>query len=353
VAKLPEALTSIATWHTCEIDNRVKPLPALLNIFGSGSYHVERFISAEFESLLKRLLSEERFDVIIFESLFMMPYFDVVRNNSKALLVLRQYNVEHRIWQTLAAGSRNPVKKWYFGLLARRLKNYEQQQLSKPDALTTITQHDLDMLRQIGGSKPMASFPLGIELSQMQTHHAATEIPSVFHIGSMEWMPNQEAMQWFIGTVWPAVTAKHPQLRCYIAGRNMPASFKQLETNRLRIVGEVEDAAQFMQEKQIMAVPLFSGSGIRVKILEAMAMGKAIVTTTLGAQGIECEHGTHLMIADNSQDFIKCIDLLVTNPQLASELGRNARELIIRKYDNTKVIAGMLSFYQTHLTEST
>jgi glycosyltransferase involved in cell wall biosynthesis len=345
--ELPEQLSSIGQWHATDIDTRVKLIPALRNLFSSGSYNVERFVSKEFEQLLLDLLKKDTYDVVIFESLFTMPYIDVVRNNSKALLVLRQHNVEHMIWQALADGERNPFKKWYLQLLTRRLRVFEKEQLNKADAITTVTENDAQVFREMGCTKPIGVFPLGIHIMQDHVAQAAPEIPSIFHIGSMEWLPNREAVMWFIKQVWNEASVKHPDLNLYIAGRGMPESFKKIEASNLHMIGEVEDAAEFMQQKQIMIVPLFSGSGIRVKILEAMAMGKAIISTTLGAQGIECENGKHLIIADNNQEFIKAIDLLVGNPQLAAELGNNARQLISYKYDNTKVIAGVLHFYHT------
>jgi glycosyltransferase involved in cell wall biosynthesis len=349
VAALPDELKNIAGWHTVDIDNRVKLMPALLNLFSMRSYNIERFISAEFEQILRDLLSKQTFDVIIFESLFVAPYIDLVRSNSSALLVLRQHNVEHMIWQTLAEAERNPVKKWYLKLLAKRLLKFEQQQLNKVDAITTVTEDDAAVFRAMGCEKPIGSFPLGITIAKSNKPHAAPEIPSVFHIGSMEWLPNQEAVRWFIEEVWGEVLMRHPDLNFYVAGRGMPESFKKFEADNIHMIGEVDDAAEFMQQKQIMIVPLFSGSGIRVKILEAMAQGKAIISTTLGAQGIAYQQGKHLLIADNNQEFIKAIDLLVMNRQLATELGSNARQLINEKYDNTKVIAGVLSFYNTYI----
>jgi glycosyltransferase involved in cell wall biosynthesis len=349
---LPPELTGIATWHTVPVDNRVKIIPAAINLFSSSSYHVERFISADVEQMLENILLHQQFDVIIFESLFTMPYIDIVRSHSNALIVLRQYNVEHRIWKLLAGGAHNPLKKWYLQLLARRLQVFEREQLNKADLITTVTEADAEALREMGCTRQVISFPLGIFIKPGSAATAAPEIPSLFHIGSMEWLPNKEAMRWFIDEVWQEVAKRHPDLQLYIAGRGMPESFRQLDSPNLHVLGEVADAETFMQQKQIMVVPLFSGSGIRIKILEAMALGKTIITTRLGAQGIDCENGKHLLLADNNQEFIKAIDLLVTNPQLAADLGANARQLILEKYDNTKVIADVLSFYQTY-TERT
>jgi glycosyltransferase involved in cell wall biosynthesis len=342
---LPIAVKETADWRTCYIDNRVKPIPAFLNLFTGKSYHIERFISKDFEQLLVGLLREKSFDVIIFESLFTTPYIDIVRSHSKALLVLRQHNVEYRIWETLAAKEQNPLKKIYLGLLTRRLRKYESANLNACDAVTTVTENDKDVFHGMGCIRPIYVSPAGIDISRLHVNHSALEVPSVFHIGSMEWMPNRDAMNWFIRKVWQPVSEKYPDLRLYLAGRGMPASFKQLHIPNIIVEGEVEDAIAFMQSRQIMIVPLFAGSGIRVKILEGMALGKTIISTSLGAQGIACENGKHLLIADTAGEFITAIDKLMGNPQLASDLGVNARKLIDEQYDNTKVVTRLLGFY--------
>lgn len=344
--QLPADVKKLADWRTVFVDNRVKPAAALANLFSARSYNVERFISPAYERLLRDILKEKTFDVIVFESIYAAPYLETVRRHSKALLVLRQHNVEHKIWETLTQETGNPIKKWYLGLLTQRLKKFEIAQLNRFDALTTVTENDLEDFREMGCAKPMLSAPVGMDFGRLAPDHSQLEVPSVFHLGSMEWMPNQEAVRWFIDEVWTQVSAKYPRLKFYVAGRGMPESFKQLQAPHVDMIGEVEDAVRFMQSKQIMIVPLFAGSGIRVKILEGMALGKTIVSTDLGAQGIACVDGEHLLIANTAAEFAEAIDKLVANPQLAEQLGSNARQLADTVYDNRKVIGRVLDFYQ-------
>jgi len=344
--ELPDELKNLADWRFSYIDNKVKPLDAFINLFSNKSYNIERFVSDDFKKQLNELLHEKQFDVIVFESLFVAPYIDVVTNNSNALLVLRQHNVEHKIWETLAQEEPNPIKKIYLNLLASRLKKFETTQLNKFDALTTVTQNDANYFKQMGCNQPVFSSPTGIDISRLKVDDSTLEIPSVFHIGSMEWMPNQQAVMWFIKNVWNRILVKYPSLKLVIAGRGMTDSFKQQNFQNVEMKGEVDDAVKFIQSKQIMIVPLFAGSGIRVKILEGMAMGKAIVSTSLGAQGIEAENGKHLLIANTAEEFTEAIFSLVSNAKFADELGRNARKLVESTYDNTKVIDRLLKFYE-------
>lgn len=344
--QLPPELSEVAEWHTVDIDNRVKAGGAFVNLFTTQSYHVERFISKAFESELEQLLQKKQFDVIIFESLFTTPYVDVIRKYSKALLVLRHHNVEHQIWESLALQTRNPLKKWYVSLLAKRLKKFEIKQLNVVDVSTCVTQQDAETFRRLGCTIPIHVIPASIDSRLLEMSIAPSGAPSLFHIGSMEWEPNIHAMRWFIDEVWNRLSVQFPNLQFHIAGRGMSDEFKQLASKNLVIEGEVDDAVSFMQSKQIMVVPLFSGSGIRVKILEGMALGKAIVATSLGAQGIACEHGKNILIANTADEFCQCIGQLLNNPLLCETLGNEARKLVAEKYSNTKITADVLTFYR-------
>lgn len=347
VAQLPASFTRLGSLHTAYVDNRVKPLSAFLNLFTSKSYHVERFISADFRQVLINVLKHQTVDLIIADGLFMAPYVDVIRQHSKAPLWLRQHNVEYRIWETLAGQTTNPVKKWYISLLARRLKKFEQQAINTFDAVVTLTTDDEAALRALGCNKPMLVAPVGMtftpSVSQIQP-----QAFTVFHLGAMDWLPNQQAMEWFVKEVWPLVIKAVPQAIFYMAGKSMPEGFKQFQSKSIKVVGEVDDAAVFMLGKQIMIVPLFAGSGIRVKILEGMSLGKAIVSTTLGVQGIQAANGTHLLVADDVNSFAKAIIQLLTNTTEAESMGKKAQQLAFEVYDNGKVTDKLLKFYNTH-----
>jgi glycosyltransferase involved in cell wall biosynthesis len=346
VETLPEELTSMAHLYAVKVDNRVKAIPAFFNLFSRKSYNVQRFISRDFEQMLDELLGKNTFDVIICESLFMAPYINTIRRRSNALLVLRQHNVEHMIWETLAQGEANPIKKWYLNLLAKRLRNYEQKTLPAFDVLTVVTENDKQVFTQMGYTNPIHVGPLGIAVTKQHQ----TPVPqSLFHIGSMEWEPNKEAIVWFVKNVWPRIHKQYPQASLHLAGRKLTSQFELSYSAGVIVAGEVPDALQFMADHQIMIVPLFSGSGIRVKIIEGMAAGKAVIATSLGAQGIKYEHGKNILIADTADEFCQCIGQLLNNPLLCNTIGNEAQKLINSEYGITKVINEMLNFYRIQI----
>ncbi|MDQ3047905.1 MAG: glycosyltransferase, partial [Bacteroidota bacterium] len=250
------------------IDTSIKPVDAFLNLFSSSSYNIIRFYSREFEKELIQILRAGAFDIIHLETLWVAPYVEVIRQNSKARIVLRSQNVEYAIWERLAEASSNPIKKVYLKLLAKRLKNYENGMLNRYDGIATITVRDAETMKNDGCLKPIIHIPFGIDLAKYQVNAAEAEFPSVFHIGAMDWMPNADGIRWFLDEVWPEVLKSHPDVYLYLAGRNMPEWLMNLNMKNVKVAGEVADAQKFINSKSVMIVPLTSGGGMRVKIIE-------------------------------------------------------------------------------------
>ncbi|MBK6966573.1 MAG: glycosyltransferase [Bacteroidales bacterium] len=345
---VPEEYRKRTGFQTVYIDLSVKPWPAFLNLFTGKSYHVERFISLEFSSALTTILKTEKFDIIQFETLFTSPDLHVIRSLSDARIVLRAHNIEHLIWQRSAAGCRNPLKKLYLRHLARTLKRYELKTINEVDGIVAITEKDAAFFRQAAPGIPVTAIPFGIRVEDagnIDTKLTEKIFPGLFHLGSMNWIPNQEGIGWFIRKVWPIIYGKHQDLRFYLAGREMPGWLKNINVPGIVVDGEVPDARSYMFSHGIMIVPLFSGSGIRIKIIEGMLAGKAIITTAIGAEGISYTDGINLLIANDLDGFIDAIEKCLNTPGLVENLGRQARELVIKKHNNTDLMQNISDFY--------
>ena len=154
----------------------------------------------------------------------------------------------------------------------------------------------------------------------------------------MNWIPNEEGMKWFLDKVWPIVHDRLPTLKLYLAGRFMPEWLLKSQLPNVEVVGEVADAQQFINSKSIAIVPLLSGSGIRIKIIESMALGKAIVSTRMGAEGIAIREGIDILVADTPEDFAYAVESLANSQQRTTEMGAKARISIEESYDNRKII---------------
>ena len=342
-SRMTEDYRRATRFEAVHIDLRFHPLDAGVAVLCGESYHVNRFVSTEFSRRLAQVLDEEQFDVVHLESVFMTPYVPVIRAHSQAKVVLRAHNVEHMIWKLVAQSERNPLKRWYLKHLSLTLGAYEREHLNDYDGVVCITANDEQLIRTMGCRKPMLSIPFGVT---PETETQVEEEPnSLFHIGSMDWMPNLEGVKWFLKQVWPKVHERMPQLTLYLAGRKMPEELMRLETEGVRVLGEVPDAAYFIMSKQINVVPLLSGSGIRVKIIEAMSAGKVVVTTTIGAAGIGCTDGKDVLIADTPEQFVEQLQRCVDDPEFRRQIGCNATRLIAEQYGNEQLTQQLLKFY--------
>ncbi len=347
IEKLPPGYRSKTNIEVVFIDTRVKIAAAFFNLFTNKSYNIQRFHSIPFEKKLIEILKSQTFDIIQIEGLYVSMYLNIIRKHSKAKIVLRAHNIEYQIWEHATKLAKNPLKKAYLSLLTKRLKKYELSSLQAFDAIACITKKIEEHYKNAGFLKPMETFSFGIDFdNKFENTSVLEEYPSLFHIGAMDWQPNIEGINWFLNTVWDKLHEKHPDLKIYLAGRNMSAEIKQLNKTNVIIVGEVENAHQFMQSKSIMIVPLHSGSGMRIKIIEGFMLGKTIVTTSLGVEGIDCENNINCLIANNASEFAKAISKCISDKLFCNEIGKNAKILAQQQYNNSDICKRLTEFYE-------
>jgi len=301
----------------------ISPLDALKNlVFSKKSYIAERFYTEKFRDKLEEVLEEKDYDIVQLEGSYI-----------------------YEIWERTAQNA-SFLKSWYFSNLAKRIKILEVGQLNDFHAIIPITQRDADSLKNLGCHIPMHITPTGVDVDEKQQLHTENiEFPSVFHIGALDWPPNQEGLLWFFQHIWPLVLQKHPQLKFYLAGRNAPDRIKNMKVKNMVFLGEVESATKFINSKAIGVVPLLSGSGMRIKIIEGMALGKSMVTTTLGVEGISAEDGKEIMIANKPDNFAKKICSLVEDKKLFMQMGERAFHFVRTSYNNKKIAQSLLDFY--------
>ena len=342
---IPEEYKQKTGIELIDVDLTVKPLNAFLNLFTRKSYHAERFISEDFKKRLAEVLDKEQFDVVQLEVLFMAPYVETIREHSKAMIVLRAHNVEHKIWERIAKETKSPLKRWYINHLAKTLKEFELNALETVDGVAAITRKDAAFFRKYC-SKPIIDIPFGVYPEQFAPKYEIEGKPKFYHIGSMNWMPNEEGIRWFVDEVLPKTVEKDPDFVYHLAGRNMPEWLTTLNNPHVDVVGEVPDAKAFVSNHDVAIVPLLSGSGIRIKIIESMALGKTVITTRVGAEGILYDEEVNIIIAENKAKMVEAIRSLNENPETAVRIGHAARKLVEETYDNRKIIARLLMFYE-------
>ncbi len=350
--QIPEEYTEETSFEAFPVDTRVKPWPAFLNLFTRESYNISRFYCPNAAARLAALLQEEEFDIIQLEGLYLTPYIPVIRRHTGTPMIFRSHNIEHFIWERMAKSEPNLLKRWYLKFLASRLKTFELKTVYQVDGLVAISPVDKYFFVKNGFSHPAITIPVTIDADQYKPGEDAAEPGTVFHLGSMDWRPNQEGLRWFLDEVWPLVTEKDPSLTFHLAGKNIPESFMRYDNGQVKIDGMVPDAVRYMNSMELMVVPLRSGGGMRVKIIEGMAAGKAIVSTSIGAEGIDCTHGENIFLADTPSEMADAILYCLSNKAVMEKMGARARDFVKKHHTTGPAIDRLISFYHSFAVES-
>jgi glycosyltransferase involved in cell wall biosynthesis len=350
VSEIPNELTSNSNFIAVNIDTTVKPIPAFLNLFSNESYNISRFYTQEVEQKLIEHLKNHQYDLIHIEGLFMLPYIQTIKRYSNAKIAFRAHNVESQIWSRLAKEAKG-IKKWYLNLLSKRIKQFEDTAPAQVDFIIPISSDDAEYFKNQFPQKNIFISSAGVNLIKFVQSDTAPKQNSLFHLGALNWYPNIEAVKWLLGDIYQQLINKRSDFKLYIAGKHTPESYFQYNNSNIVVIGEVENASDFMNSKSIMIVPLKSGSGMRLKIIEGMSVGKAIISTSIGAEGINYTNKENIIIADTTEEFVNAIEYLLDNQQVVKSIGEAAKKLIYSEYDNNFVVKKLVEFYEKEVSK--
>lgn len=331
------------------IDTTPHKIEALKTLFTGKSYQISRFYHKNMVNKLVQILKSETFDIVHIESIYMAPYISLIRKYSKAKILMRLHNIEHQIWVRLSENERNPVMKLAYRVNAHQLRRVERKILQEVDGYMPISEPDYQYFHNTMPNVPGVVVPFGINVDNYDMEdddYIATDHPSLFHLGSMNWSPNVEGIEWFLDEVWPEILVAHPELTFTLAGHEIPERIRNRKEKNVIVVGAVPDANEFMMDHDIMVVPLLSGSGIRIKIVEAMALGRVVITTSIGAEGLDVQDGKHLFIANTPEEFVSVVNKCVQMPDLCSIISENAQHYISVNHNNAVIAQRIIDFYQ-------
>lgn len=320
----------------------------LKSLFTRQSYHVSRFYSRKFEERLIQILKDYPFDVVQLEGVFMGVYLPAIRRYSpKSIVSLRAHNVEYKIWNRWLEHNKG-IKHYYVKLQARRLQKFEESICRQVDCILPISEVDSrDFTLMTKEPKKVYTIHFGLKPGSMrQFSNFKYGKKKIVYLASFDWLPNRQGLDWFLKEVWPLVKALVSDAEFHVAGRGLPPRYLHYRGERLKFYGEINSPLEFLLGGKITVIPLLSGSGVRIKLLEALALGIPVISTGIGAEGVNVVNGEHLLIADNPREFAHAIALLLDDEVLRITLSYNARKLIESQYNLDSISLSLVNFYR-------
>ena len=331
-----KSFTSVCNVYTVPVDTRIKPLQAIYNLlFQKKSYNLKRFFNSNVNAKIAGLLQLNSYKLIHVESLFATTFLLDLLPLIKAPIVLRTHNIEYQIWERLASTSSNCIKKAYLSLMAKRLKKEEIAIANLVRNFFHIADTDKKYFESVFPESNHFLIPYAMQFPEVQ-NELVMETKVAF-IGSMEWAPNLYGLAWLVNEVWPIVLSKLPNASLHIAGKSLGNKFVSNSKLNVIVHGEVPHALEYLSKHKLLVVPLFAGSGIRVKILESISIGLPVVTTSIGVQGISLDETKGLFIGNDAATFASQIVYVLQNTDLVNRYAAKGKQSVLSTYEESAV----------------
>src|SRR5215469_1230423 len=293
-----------------------------------AAYAVTRFECLSVRETIKSQLQEKNFDVAVCD------FLDAAVNFPEEIgipAVLFQHNVESEIWRRHATTEHNPAIRLLYQLEFRKMLRYESDTVRKFHHVIAVSNHDRELMGAWVDPTRISVVPTGVDLRQFRRGSTQkTSSPLVMFVGAMDWEPNIDAVEYFCDKIWPAVLHKVPEARFRIVGRNPDRRVQKLVSNSVEVTGRVDSVVEQLWQAAVVVVPLRVGGGTRLKIYEAMAAGKAIVSTSVGAEGLDVHHGNDIILADTPEVFSRALTTFLLDTALRGRIERAAADLVTR-----------------------
>jgi glycosyltransferase involved in cell wall biosynthesis len=331
VQQLPGAHT---TYTAAPESTLVQSLDYILRLTAKAPYAVTKFTHPEVRRTVGQWLSQKRFDVAISDFLSASLNFPDVR---PIPAVLFQHNFETLLWQRMAKEEMSPVRRLAYRLEAAKMANYERRALGKFDHVIAVSDRDRDEMRAVDPHCPITVVPTGVDIEKYPIVPSASgDPPILIFTGSMDWEPNIDAVEYFCKEIWPEVLDVFPEARLQIVGRSPHRRVQSLASACIEVTGTVPSVTSYLRNATVVVVPLRIGGGTRLKIFEAMAMGKALVSTSIGAEGLDVTHGRDILLADDAASFTQAILQLLRDPSRRQGY-EQAAAAQARRYDWSRI----------------
>lgn len=303
------------TIYTAALDGHfvAQALDFVGGVFQPAPFAVSKFTHPKVQRAVSDWLQGQKLDVAVCD------FLSASRNFPEKLLtptVLFQHNVESALWRRMADAESNPAKRLVYQLEAKKMLGYERSALRKFDHVIAVSEHDRQQFLTMDPASSVTVVPTGVDTQKYTpAPPASTDPPRIVFTGSMDWEPNIDAVAYFCSEIFPKIRAEFPQAVFQIVGRNPHPSVRQVASTFVEVTGTVPSVSKYLNEASVIVVPLRIGGGTRLKIFEAMAVGKAVVSTSIGAEGLDVQSGRDLILADDANSFAEAVCLLLRDAQ--------------------------------------
>jgi sugar transferase (PEP-CTERM/EpsH1 system associated) len=323
-----------------------------IRLFSSVPYNITKYCRPQVRRRLRALLKQETYDVMLCDFL---AAAGVIPWDWPTPKVLFTHNVEAAIWRRHYEVATNPLWKAISWREWRKTEAAERTYLRLADRVLTVSETDRDAFASFVEPGRLAVIPTGVDVDYFHPTPVEETANSLVFTGSMDWLPNEDAILYFVDAILPLIKKQCPEISLEVVGRSPSRKLEALaERERsLRLTGWVEDIRPFVARGSVSIVPLRIGGGTRLKIFEAMAMSKAVVSTSVGAEGLPVQSGANIIVADTPGDFAQSVVSLLRDPSQRRRLGTSARALVQEKYSWPKVAESFASTLRDTLTPST
>ena len=314
-----------------------------LNLVSSNAYAIKKY---ESRAMRREIVERDRqgaFDLLVCD--FLAPAVNVPADLTTPA-VLFQHNVEAMIWKRHYEVQSNPVKKAYLYGQWQKMRRFEREMCRRFDSVIAVSAEDREQMKDEYGAEAVFDVPTGVDVEFFRPNNAVKPVPnSLVFTGSMDWLPNDDAIRYFTREIMPLIKNKVPDVKLTVVGRNPAPALVDLskEDPSLVITGRVDDVRPYMENAAAYIVPLRIGGGTRLKIFEAMAMEKAVVSTTVGAEGLPLTNGVELLLADEPATFADAVVRVLTDDAYASQLGQRAATVVRENFGWRQVTERFIS----------
>jgi polysaccharide biosynthesis protein PslH len=310
---------------------RHKRLLQLKSLLSRHPMHYRIFHSMEMQERIDHAVGQNPYDVVVLESSF-MGYYSLPAGPPR---VLDQHNVESEILLRSGRDERSVLRRTYNLLEYWKYRSDEGRICREMELILATSTRDCETMRNWKGITTCVVIPNGVDTKCFVPAERDDQRSStVLFTGTMNYSPNAEAMLYFVGEIWPLIQKRMPATVLQIVGHSPPLEISKLaELPNIAVLGSVPDVRPYLAAAQVVVAPLRIGGGTRLKILEAMAMARAVVSTSLGCEGLDVQHGRHLLVADDPPTFAESVCDLLTNPTRQAEIGHEGRQLVQESYD--------------------